>query len=116
MIWKRIAAIAWTLLIIVLCSVPGGSLPEVRLFSADKLAHFGVFAILSWLWMISMTSTFHERSRRVIVLGLALAGLTEVYQGLFVVGREPEVLDFLANAAGLLAGVWAYRVYVSRKA
>ncbi|MEX0747903.1 MAG: VanZ family protein [Rhodothermales bacterium] len=115
MIWKRTAALAWTLLIIILCSLPGASLPDVNIFSADKLGHFGMFAVLSWLWMFSTKMPFEARSWRVIVLGLALAGLTEVYQGLFVPGREPEVLDVLANAAGLLAGVWAFRVLKDRK-
>ena len=111
MTWKRAAAVAWTLLIILLCSLPGDSLPDVSIFSADKRGHFGMFAVLSFLWMYSMKSPFQVRSWRVIVLGFALAGLTEVYQGLFVPGREPEVLDVLANAAGVLVGVWAFRVW-----
>ena len=110
MSWKRAAAIVWSLIIVALCSLPGENLPNVDIISIDKLAHFGIFAIYSWLWMLSSSASFEQASKRVIIPGLAFAGLTEIYQGLIPFGRDPEVLDVIANAAGLLAGVWAFRV------
>ena len=108
MIWRRVAAVLWTLIIVVLCTLPGENFPDVHLISADKLAHFGIFAIFAWLWLIASRSDQRPRIWRVLIAGLAFAGLTEVYQGLLPFGRDPEVLDALANSAGLLFGVWSY--------
>ena len=115
MTWKRTAAFFWSLVIVVLCSLPGETLPEVNVISADKLAHFGVFAIYSWLWMAASTAPFEQAAKRVIIPGLAFAGLMEVYQGILPIGRDPEVADVIANAAGLLGGVWAFRVLKGRR-
>ena len=47
-------AVGWTVVILALCSIPGGDLPEVRIMSADKIAHFGMFAAFGWLWMLAL--------------------------------------------------------------
>jgi hypothetical protein len=47
----RRLAIAWTLGILAVCSVPGSYIPDVPLFSPDKLAHLFLFAVFGWLWL-----------------------------------------------------------------
>jgi len=107
--WILVAAVGWTLLILALCTVPGKDLPEINIISIDKIGHFGIFAVFGWLWMRAYTlSDLARRSRYVLVGGLAYAVLTEIYQGIMPFGREADLWDAAANAAGLLAGVGVY--------
>lgn len=110
----RVLAVGWTLGIVVACSIPGSSLPSSDLWEADKLIHFGLFAGFGTLWMLSLTGSARRRALWVLGTGLAFAGGTEVYQGWLPFGRSPDVLDALANGAGLLVSVgfvgwWLHR-------
>lgn len=105
---KRLAAIAWTALIVAACSIPGNELPRVRVDYVDKSAHFVLFFVFAWLWMRAGTGTSVLRLGTMLVAGLLLAGGTEVYQGLLPINRSPDVLDAVANAVGLIAGIAAF--------
>lgn len=108
--WRRAAAAAWTLLILVLCTIPGRDLPDIQIVSADKVGHLGIFAVFGWLWMrTSPPSELHRHFKLVLLFGVAYAILTEVYQGLLPFGRIPDVWDALANTAGLLIGATFHR-------
>ncbi|MEJ7638396.1 MAG: VanZ family protein [Singulisphaera sp.] len=115
---RALLASAWTVVILAIFLVPSDWLPvaEARLSSShfllprDKLVHSGMFAILSVLWMRVMPT----RGWTVLVSvgGLALAILTELGQGLPMIGRDPDRLDALADAVGTFVGVgvfWALR-------
>ena len=106
-------ALAWTLLILALCSIPGDSLPESELFSYDKLGHAGAFAIFAWLWLRAATP---DRTAWVLAGGVAFAIGTELYQGLLPFGRLADPLDALADLVGLLAGFLAYRLWTRWRA
>lgn len=105
-----ILAVAWTLAILALCSIPGDELPQVRLISADKIGHFTIFAGFGWLWMRSLRMNVRSRFRWVVAAGLSYAVLTEIYQGIVPIGREPDAWDAVANSAGLLAGAGLWRL------
>lgn len=101
-----LAAVGWTLFILALCTLPGQDLPEINIISIDKIGHFGIFAGFGWLWMRAFPRLdLARRSRYVLLGGLAYAGLTEIYQGIMPFGREADLWDAVANAAGLLVGV-----------
>lgn len=110
---RKLAAAFWTILIVALCTLPGEDLPEIDVVNIDKLAHVVLFAVFGWLWIWSS-----DRSRsavvRVILSGLALAILTEIYQGILPFGRQPSVWDAVANATGLAAGVWSFKLLMRR--
>ena len=101
-------AVAWTLLIVAACSIPGRDVPRVDVVSADKLAHFVLFAGLGGLWMRAFTAPLRRRAKWVVIGGLAFALLTEVYQGLLPFDRSPDPLDALADVAGLLFSTAVY--------
>lgn len=108
-------AILWTLGILAACSIPGKDLPEIDIFSFDKIAHFTVFAGFGWLWMRALQGPLPRRTAYVLASGLAYAALTEVYQGLLPYDRTPDPLDALANALGLLTAVLLYRVFQRKR-
>ena len=48
---RILPALAWTVLVLVLCWIPGRWLGhEAPGGQSDKLAHAGMFAVYSWLW------------------------------------------------------------------
>lgn len=112
--WTLAAATLWTVLIIGLCSIPAPALRGPDVAGVDKLAHFVLFGIFAWLWLRAVKHRAGSALRHVVLAGLALAGLTEVYQGLLPFGRDPSLLDALANTAGLLVGIAVHTAWERR--
>lgn len=96
--------LALALGVLVLCSIPGASLPRVRLLTVDKLAHIIMFAGLGWAWL----RAYPDRPRWVLLGGTVFAVLTEVWQSTLPIGRTGEVADAVADVIGLAmaAGAW----------
>lgn len=103
---KKILAALWTLLILALCSIPGENIPDVDIFSADKLGHFTMFAVFAFLWMWSLGWRLRRAMLYVAAGGVFFAVATEFYQGILPFDREPSALDALANLLGLASGLW----------
>ena len=103
-------ALAWTLGVLVGLSIPGESMPAPELLTHDKFLHFGCFFGIAVLWI----RTYPAQWRRVVVLVLLAAWLTEPYQGwLPWADRQPDPIDAVANTLGLLAGTaLAWQRYV----
>jgi len=111
---RALLASTWTIVVLALCLVPSYWLPmrELELSSSqfllqrDKIVHYGMFACLSILWM-RVRPTWGWTGI-VCVGGLALAILTELGQGLPMIGRDPDAFDALADAVGTFCGVGAF--------
>ena len=74
----------------------------------DKVKHFSAFFLLGLLMSCVFTSG-GRRSRLwlVLVIGMAYAAVDEITQR-FVPGRMPDVFDFAADSAGLIAATLLY--------
>src|SRR5690606_22076798 len=99
----RLVAVAVLLVSLVLMIGPFGGF-EASTGVSDKLAHFGVFALILW----SFGVLFPRLQRiRAALLAVALGGAVEVVQGM--IGRDADLLDLVADAAGILAALalWA---------
>lgn len=112
--------IIWALIILGLSIMPGISLPEswTDLFSMDKLAHFGVYAILSLLASRAYASEnqVHWKNLLIIVLIGSIYGICiEFIQGSFFPGRFFEKLDIIANIIGSFTGVYIFNHFQRRK-
>ena len=102
-------ALGWVVIITYLSTMPGANLPKIALFSADKLAHAGVYAMLVFLcW-------FGHRKRNDLGLYWGLAtflaaavygALMEWIQATFFPYRAFEYDDMIANTVGAAIG-WA---------
>jgi len=53
----RIAALGWTVVILILLGIPGHSIPDSSLFRYDKAIHAALFLILAILWMQAAASS-----------------------------------------------------------
>ena len=114
---RTLPAWLWTAFLLVLCLLPRHLTPE-RSSAAmagtvphlDKLVHFGLFAVFGLLWTRALAPS--PRRRAVLVIGALLAAGTELAQGLVVVDRDPNLLDALADLAGLAGGVAGYEFFL----
>ncbi len=112
-----VPAFLWTLVIIVLISLPVGSLPTVFLKgiqSLDKFSHFLLFAVLGWLLAFAFfkqkSSDFIVKNRFLlaIAIGFFIGVTTEFYQHFCTSTRLGEVLDVAANFFGTIFGAYIF--------
>ena len=84
-----------------------------RLFSPDKIAHFGAYAVFAVLLAVAFRNRGRWSSLLLAFLTASVFGiLMEVAQALSQTGREYDPVDMLANCLGALLGcllVWAGR-------
>lgn len=112
---RRLAAITWTALILVGTLLPASWLsgleepdgPDLSIPHVDKLAHLVLFGGFGFLWTAVAP---RGRTARVIVGGVALAILTELGQGLPLIGRHTDVNDLVADTIGVFLGIGIFRL------
>ncbi len=102
---RRLLALGTTLAVLVLCWLPGEVTPHMPVHGLDKLLHAAAFCALAIAWRCAGL-----RAWRVLILGVALAAVTEGGQALMRSGRTGDVQDFLADVVGLLAGLALARI------
>lgn len=106
-------ALFWVVVIAVLHAIPGSDLAVIQfddLFQIDKFFHALVFAIGVWLAAKPMQRQYPKHWQRLIVVIYLLYGvLLEVCQGVFFKERHADVLDWIADAVGVLLALWIVR-------
>lgn len=102
--------LSYWLLIFILTSIPGRSLPKDFLILSDKIKHFGAYLVLSFL----LNFAFHLQSKYSVLrkysvvytlLVISFYGLFDEIHQIFIPGRYFEWFDFLADLIGGIAGV-----------
>lgn len=105
----------WALTIVVLSFLPNEELPEITfLWSPDKLAHFGVYAILAILFALSISKRWGNSMWKyvliIIVCGV-FGWMIEIFQPILT-NRYFEIYDIVANLLGTVVGAltssWIY--------
>ena len=103
-------ALAWALLILILCIIPGQELPQwgwTDLINLDKITHAGVFGLLALFIYRGLLLQYGSSVKRSSCVALALiistlyGVATEVIQGTLVEGRVADPLDQVANMVGI---------------
>jgi len=101
-------AAAWAGVIFYLSSQPGIDTP--LLFPGqDKLFHMAAFGILGFFLMGGVKTTgsgYRTGQLWFVVVLVMLYGLLDEFHQYFVPGRDADILDVLADAAGGLLGAW----------
>ena len=109
---KRIFPLAWiwTMVVLVICWTPKSVLPVSEdvpraylLPHPDKWVHAGIFAVFAFLWMRAWKAP--GRIWKILVVGLALALITELGQATWLVQRDADIFDALADAVGVVLGI-----------
>lgn len=104
-------ALLWALCILVLCLIPGSTLPEwdwFALLDLDKLVHAGMFGALTVLLADALRK--RDTLSRYVLMGflvsVAYGAATEFMQGMEALGRRTDPSDVVANTIGALLGAW----------
>ena len=107
----RAPAIAWALTLFVLSSIPDIPSPIHLGTWDDKLQHFAAYAILGALVLRATAIDNKLPNGRNFIMAFALCtffGATDEVHQYFVPGRFMEFNDFVADAAGAVAGALFY--------
>ncbi|WP_238751234.1 VanZ family protein [Neolewinella maritima] len=110
---QRLLSLAYAVFLSVVSLAPGQRIPKIfdwsTLFSPDKLAHFGAYAIFAVLLSFSIGSPSVLRRTATAVVAATLFGvLMEVLQGVIGTGRDFDPVDMVANLLGAVLGGIAY--------
>jgi VanZ family protein len=105
-------AAAWAATIFWLSSRSTVPSPEIPNF--DKVAHFGAYALLGALLAFGAFRTGAPLAVA-IAIGVLYGASDEIHQ-MFVPGRSPDVLDWAADAAGVITACYLYTRWRSRRA
>jgi VanZ family protein len=101
---SKLLAVLWTFIMIMLLSIPASEIPSVGFQGIDKVVHFSIFFVMAILWL----RAFPDRLAVVIVGVLVFAMMSELYQGMLPIGRQPSVGDVVANSVGMISGTICY--------
>ncbi|MCW3462736.1 VanZ family protein [Chitinophaga nivalis] len=118
--WKfYIPAILWTIVILVLCTMPGNDIPTNSFFQKihfDKIVHFGLFGGI--VLFFSLAIYWQKKHIKGItlfffVLMAAIYGLAiEFIQKYWAINRSFDIIDVVADTLGAIAGVWVFKLVV----
>jgi len=108
--------IIWFLLILLMGLTPGESMPMTNVWdflSFDKIAHFFVFAILTFLFTLGFskqyTFLFFRYKAAPLAIGISiLYGIIIEIGQTFIPERGLEFTDILANSLGVFAGWFVF--------
>jgi VanZ family protein len=110
----------WLTIIFVQSSFPALELPEIKIISADKLAHIGVYGLLAALCYVSL---IHQDKVRFLqnnpllltFLICTLYGASDEIHQYFVPNRDAEVYDWAADVTGVIIMVFLIKFYFEKK-
>lgn len=108
---RLIPAILWAFLILYFSTKGTINLPESwwNFFSMDKIGHFGIYGIFTFLLLSGFLSTSSKWKEKGVQIALSISILygigMEVTQYAFFPGRYFEYLDIIANIIGSFIGL-----------
>ncbi len=89
--------------ILLVSSIPGHSLPNLKVLSWDKLLHFLEYSVLGFLLMKNVNPFKFRLVIVVILAGFVFAGIDEFWQS-FIPGRTSSIYDAIADGMGIITG------------
>lgn len=116
-------AIAWALLVLILCDIPMSDVPGNSHFfeGFDKMVHLGFFFVLTvflFYGKIKQQNSFEYRFLtivKIVIINVLLGGGIELLQWKVFTYRSAEWWDFFSDMLGLGMGVFSY-LLLHRKA
>lgn len=119
--YKFLPGIAWFFVVMVLICLPGKDMPTNNMLASlqiDKIVHCGIFGLMVILFIRPIAMSSLDKNIKLkyytgIAVSIAAWGLvTEFIQLYFVPGRDFDLFDFAADAAGCGLAWWFSRKYL----
>lgn len=114
----KILLLLWTLVILFLSLYPFDLNENSTRFwtHSDKVVHFGMYAVFSFLLSINTKCSFQKNYTLLITLFFSIfyGIVIEVLQHVMNLGRSFDFLDVIANSAGALFGLTGYIILKNR--
>jgi VanZ family protein len=108
-----VPAAAWAAFLFVLSSLPALPGPS-RLPFGDKLGHFVLYGVFGLLLAWGRARSGRPVAHALLLLTGALYGVSDEWHQLYVPGRVPDAVDWLADVAGLVTGYAAGTTFLNR--
>jgi len=112
-IYRAVMAVLWTIVIMMLCWLPGHVVEKVeagsgwfKIVNLDKAIHSGIFVVFAMLWARVWSSP--RRFAWIALGGVIFAAITELVQLIPAIDRDGTVPDLIADSAGVLIGIVAF--------
>lgn len=116
--WVMSGAVLAAVLVLTLAPISGRSSSLFHIPYGDKVVHFCMFGALAAAFSLDGCRPWRAVGWRLLIAAAAVAtaigGLIEIVQGTEAIGRGRELWDFVADAAGAVAGIAVFR-YFARK-
>jgi VanZ family protein len=114
-----IISLIWALLILIICAIPGGSLPQSRFFAIpyfDKIIHAALYFPLAFFlcaeFDLTKKTLFQLSGPLLTMLIIAFyGGMIEVLQEKLFINRSADIMDFFSDLVGGLAGLTIYYLF-----
>lgn len=110
---QNVLAILWSIIIIILCSIPGQEFPDTSFLDIpqlDKIIHFCLYLILSILTVKGFYTQDKIKSLTkypyvfAVVYSICLGIIIELLQYYFIPFRAGDLYDVFANIGGCITG------------
>ena len=116
-------AIAWSILVLILCDIPPKDIPSSNHFfeGFDKMVHLGFFFVLTvflFFGKIRQQNSYNYRIitiLKILFIGIALGGGIELLQWKVFTYRSADWWDFFSDITGVGMGIFSY-LFLHRKA
>jgi VanZ family protein len=105
-LWIHGSTAGWAILIFIFSSIPSLKTPDLGFGFSDKAAHVFEFTVFGYLLERSFNHIWRISFRIYLLVFLcgALFALSDEIHQFFVVGREADFGDFIADMIGILVG------------
>jgi VanZ family protein len=114
----KVAAIIWTIVILIGCFTPGKELPKVDVPMIDKWVHMVFFSVFAILWLFTNPTRKIGGLIRLLGIIILFGAFIEVMQGILAfLGRSMEFMDAVADTIGGIIGISIFSLlsYISEK-
>lgn len=103
-----ITAILYLSLIFIQSSIPSERIPRMTILTFDKLIHGGIYFVAAILIYLAIREHRPFRTSKIAWLTFTITvlyGMSDEIHQYFVRGRHASIWDFLADMAGVTAGL-----------
>ena len=116
---KRILLVGMIIVLLLVTLLPSNKIPLMpnwkSLLQPDKIVHVLLFSGVSCILLLNISRYRYWKNVFIgFLIGLFLAVVTEILQGVLPIGRSMNIYDAIANIIGLFVGFLLWTILIKR--